>query len=46
MTTYIFLVSVFVLICSPFFFIGFLIETKQEKARAKLRDEIAKQSRQ
>ena len=46
MTTYIFLISIFILICSPFFFIGFLIETKQEKQRQALRDEIAKQSRQ
>lgn len=45
MLDYIFLISIFILICSPVFFIGFLIETKQEKARQKLRDEIAKQSR-
>ena len=53
MTTYIFLVSVFVLILSPFFFIGFLIEAKKEKKLTQLRNEsaarqrkeIAKQSR-
>ena len=46
MTTYLFLVSVFILLLSPFFLIGFLVETRQEKKRQALRDEIAKQSRQ
>lgn len=45
MITYLFLISMFIIICSPIFFIGYLIETKQEKQRAQLRDEIAKQSR-
>ena len=46
MLDYIFLVSIFILLASPVFFIGFLIETKQEKQRSQLRDEIARQSRQ
>ena len=45
MLTYLFLVSVFILLLSPFLFIGFLVEAKQEKKRAALRDEIARQSR-
>ena len=45
MTTYLFLVSVFILLLSPFFLIGFLVETRQEKKKAQLRDEIARQSR-
>ena len=45
MLTYLFLVSVFIILCSPVFFIGFLLETREEKKRAKLRDEIARQSR-
>ena len=46
MITYLFLVSVFILLVSPVFFIGYLIETKQEKQRQTLRDEIARQSHQ
>lgn len=45
MITYLFLVSVFILVCSPIFFIGYLLETKQEKDRIKLRDEIAKSNK-
>lgn len=45
MITYLFLVSVFIIICSPVFFIGYLIETKQEKQRSQLRDEIAKSNK-
>ena len=42
MISYLFLISIFILICSPIFFIGYLIETKQEKKLKQLRDEIAK----
>ena len=45
MITYLFLISMFIIICSPVFFIGYLIETKQEKQRAALRDEIAKSNK-
>ena len=45
MLTYLIIASFFIIFISPIFFIGFLIETKQEKQRAKLRDEIARQSR-
>lgn len=42
MLDYLFLISIFILICSPIFFIGYLLETKQEKDRKELRDKIAK----
>lgn len=45
MITYLFLISMFIIICSPVFFIGYLIETKQEKQRSQLRDEIAKSNK-
>lgn len=42
MISYLFLISIFILICSPIFFIGYILETKQEKDRKELRDKIAK----
>ena len=41
-----FLLSVFILLISPFFLIGFLVETMQKRKRARLRDEYARQSYQ
>ena len=46
MITYLFLISIFIILLSPFLLVGYILETKQEKARQERRDEIAKQSRQ
>ena len=46
MITYLFLISIFIILLSPFLLVGYILETKQEKQRAALRDQIAKQSRQ
>ena len=45
MLDYLFLISIFILICSPIFFIGYVLETKQEKDRKELRDKIAKSNK-
>lgn len=45
MLTYLFLVSVFILLLSPFLLVGYILETREEKKRSQLRDEIARQSR-
>ena len=45
MITYIFLISIFIILLSPFLLVGYILETREEKKRAKLRDQIAKQSR-
>ena len=45
MISYLFLISIFIILCSPIFFIGYILETKQEKDRKELRDKIAKSNK-
>lgn len=42
MITYIFLISIFIILLSPFLLVGYILETKQEKDRKELRDKIAR----